>query len=272
MSDYDQLATIYDLDLGYKTNDIPMYLRYAQMQRSPILELACGTGRLLLPLAKRGFEVYGVDNSPAMLDVARQKIAKEEDLIRGKITLVDADMQDVGANPASLLHGIKFNLVIIAFNSFLHLLTRPDQERTLGSIRELLSDHGLLIIDIFAPHHHVLAQEDNTQIYRHIRYDEATGKTYVRSDRVNRNLAEQTQDVEYVYDEIQESGQIERTIRTVRTRFVFRYEMELLLELAGYEVDELLGGYNRQRYDYYSGVMVFVAKKSDRPPGDRLYL
>ena len=255
MGDYDQLATIYDLDIGDKTDDIPMYLRYARMQRSPILELACGTERILLPLAKQGFEVYGVDNSPAMLEVARQKIAREEDSIRGKITLIDGDMQNVKLDT-------KFSLVIIAFNSFLHLFTHKDQAQALENIREMLSDDGLLIIDIFAPHHHILSQEDDVQIYRHIRYDESTGKTYVRSDRVRRNLAEQTQDVEFIYDEIQEDGTIERTIRMIRTRYVFRFEMELLLQMSGYKVVDLFGGYNGQRFDYYSGVMGFVVEKA----------
>ncbi|MCZ6676816.1 MAG: class I SAM-dependent methyltransferase [Candidatus Poribacteria bacterium] len=272
MSDYDQFAAIYDLDMGHKTDDIPMVRRYAQMQGSPILELACGTGRILIPLAKQGFDVYGVDNSPAMLDVARQKVAKAEDSLRGKITLIDGDMQDAGSDPTSPLHSIKFNLVLIAFNSFLHLLTRQDQERTLRNIRNILSDNGLLLIDIFAPHHHVLAQADDTQIYQHIRYDEARGKTYVRSDRVRRNLAQQTQEVEFIYDELQADGDIKRTIRTVHTRYVFRYEMELLLELTGYEVVDLFGGYDGERYDYHSGIMVFVARKSDCLPRNRLYL
>ena len=270
MSDYDQLAQVYDLDLGDKRDDIPMYLRYAQMQQGPILELACGTGRLLLPLARQGFEVYGLDNSTAMLELAREKIAKEESSLSGKIVLVHGNMQDVSAHlrPADR----KFKLAFIAFNSFLHLLTHVDQQSALSGIRDVLSDDGLLIIDIFAPHHQILGQEDDTQIYQHVRHDEPTGATYVRSDRVRRNLAEQTQEVDFIYDIIQAGGAKERIVRTVRSRFVFRYEMELTLEAAGYETVALLGGYDGQPYDYYSGIMVFVTKKSDRRPPGRFYL
>ena len=270
MSDYDPLATIYDADLGTKTDDIPMYLKYAHQQGSPILELACGTGRLLLPLAEQGFDLYGIDASQAMLEVARNKIDAARHRINGKIVIGHGQMRQVADNP--LVRGLKFNLVIIAFNAFLHLLTQRDQEKTLTGIHNLLAENGLLVVDIFAPHHHVLAQVEDTRIHQHVRHDENTGETYIRSDRVRRNLAEQTQEVDFIYDVVRADGGIERKVYTVHSRFVFRYEMALLLEMTGYEVIALYGGYDGQHYDYHSGIMVFVVKKATKAAQNRLYL
>ena len=75
MTDYDIYARFYDLDHGDLDADLFMIQQLAARSGSPILELACGTGRVLLPLARQGYQVTGVDLSAAMLDVARRKAA-----------------------------------------------------------------------------------------------------------------------------------------------------------------------------------------------------
>jgi SAM-dependent methyltransferase len=72
---YEQTAKYYDLVHAELKDDIPLVLTLAGQGKGPILELGCGTGRLLLPLARAGYEVIGLDNSPAMLAKAKARLS-----------------------------------------------------------------------------------------------------------------------------------------------------------------------------------------------------
>lgn len=261
MNDFDQLASIYDLDMGTKEDDIPTYLRYAEELGAPILELGSGTGRVLLRLANQGFDVWGLDNSVGMMTIARQRVAQLQDQLSGNVRLIEEDMR------TEILDEPEFNLIFIAYNTFLHLTTRDDQLNTLRNIYHMLSDKGRVIIDIFTPRHRDLSQYDyhrrELPIYRGVYHDDISGYTYVRNDRVQLDLVNQLQVVEFIYDKIGQDGEIERESHLVQSRYIFRPEMELLLELAGFEIVELCGGYEANtEYDYHnSEVMVFVAQK-----------
>jgi len=109
MDDYSVYAQYYDLDHGSLDADLVMIEQYAALCGSPILELACGTGRALLPLARQGYQVTGVDISPNMLAIARRKI--ETDGLADKVTLVKQDMRRLA------LDG-RFNLAFVAAELF----------------------------------------------------------------------------------------------------------------------------------------------------------
>ena len=98
-------ACFYDLDLGQVDDDLLMIQQFARRCGSPVLELACGTGRVLLPLARQGHQVTGVDISPQMLDMARRKVAAEN--LGDRITLVHQDMRELDLDT-------KFNLATLS--------------------------------------------------------------------------------------------------------------------------------------------------------------
>lgn len=250
MSDYDTFAEIYDVDMGTKTDDIPMYRRYARNIGGPILEVGCGTGRIVFPFAQLGFEVWGIDNSPAMLRVAQQKLNGKTESIRERIQLIQADMRDFELEQ-------KFRLAILAYNTFMLLVNREEQESALRQIRNHLADQGKLIIDLFVPREHNLTKKE----YQSPKYDPVKGRTFIRIDSKRYDPVEQIQQIEYAYDYILDSGEMERVLKPISMRYVFPSEMELLLEKNGYKVEEKLGGYDGRRYDYYSGKMIFVAKR-----------
>ena len=75
MDQYADYAEFYDLGAG-GLDDVPFYLEYARQCGGPILELACGTGRILIPIAEAGYEIYGVDLSVNMLDRCKQRVAE----------------------------------------------------------------------------------------------------------------------------------------------------------------------------------------------------
>src|SRR3954471_22306929 len=103
--DYDVIAPFYDREHAHFSEDLDLYRNFAEACGGKILELACGSGRVLLPLAHEGYTLTGVDTSDAMLNIARQRL-QEEGLI-ARCTLVQQDMSALQLNQ-------KFRLAFIA--------------------------------------------------------------------------------------------------------------------------------------------------------------
>ena len=141
-----RLAQAYDAGMGAEAdamNDTPFYLglaRHAAARRQTVLELACGTGRVTLPIARAGIEIAGLDNAPAMLDIARRKAAAEG----LDIAWFEADMRHFDLDR-------RFGLVIVPYRSFLHLLTDEDQAACLSAVFRHLESGGRLALNFFAP-------------------------------------------------------------------------------------------------------------------------
>ena len=135
MNEYDAYAATYDVQYGEFTEDIPFYVEEASRAEPPVLELACGTGRVLIPVAQAGVRVVGLDASPAMVQACRHKVAELAEGVRARITLVDADMRDFAFDE-------RFGLVYCPFRAFLHLMTTEDQIAALRNIHAHLRDGG----------------------------------------------------------------------------------------------------------------------------------
>ena len=134
-------AVLYDAEEKQSQNDLPFYLAAARYARGPVLELACGTGRLTLALARAGIDITGLDISAPMLALAGKKAAKEglkAGLFRGDVR--------------SFRLKRKFKLIFIPFNSMQHLAGRADLERFFASVRAHLAPGGRFILDVFNPH------------------------------------------------------------------------------------------------------------------------
>src|SRR5215469_16835265 len=139
MHDYDLIAPFYDIEHDRFSEDLDMYRNYAELGGGKILELACGSGRVLLPLAQEGYELTGVDSSEKMLQIAQQRL--QEKHVESHCLLVKQDIR-------TLQLGQKYRLAIIALGSFGHITMRKDQQSTLAAIRAHLSTGATLIIDI----------------------------------------------------------------------------------------------------------------------------
>src|SRR5712691_9942305 len=93
MTDYDLIAPFYDIEHAHFDEDVNLYMNFAELCSGPLLELACGSGRLLVPLACEGYELTGVDSSISMLNLVRY--ALEEAGVAEKCTLVQENMSTV---------------------------------------------------------------------------------------------------------------------------------------------------------------------------------
>jgi SAM-dependent methyltransferase len=254
MDDFDAYVRFYDLDYGERDDDLLMIEQFASRCGSPILELACGTGRVLLPLAHAGYQVTGVDISPAMLAVARGKVAAEG--LEDHVTLIEQDMRHLH------LDG-RFNLAFVAVNSFLHLPTTDDQLLALCSIRQHLNPGGILLLDLFHPDLNRLLDAEGRLFLEKTMTDPETGHRLMKFYTRQVDLGRQVLDVTFIVDEVDGQGQVRRTLFPFSMRYLFRAELELLLRHAGFKVEAIYGSYDLDEFGSDSDKMIAVARCPD---------
>ena len=143
--EYDPIAEYYDHVPDYRDrNDVSFFVELAKEINGRVLEIGSGTGRILIPIAREGMEITGLDNSEAMLKICRDKLSKEPETVREKVRLIKSDMREFDA-------GRKFNLVIAPFRPFQHLLTVEDQLSCLRTVHNHLVENGVFVLDLFNP-------------------------------------------------------------------------------------------------------------------------
>ena len=139
------VAQIYDQVIPYRDRpDVEFFVDTAIESGSPVLEVGCGTGRVLIPTARAGISITGLDLSDHMLDVCRAALKEESRDVQERVNLVQGDMRDFNL-------GQKFALITTPFRSFQHLITTVDQIKCLGNIHRHLQPGGTFILDIFNP-------------------------------------------------------------------------------------------------------------------------
>jgi SAM-dependent methyltransferase len=252
-SDYELLARYYDLEFANYDADFGFYVGFASCGGSPLLEFGCGTGRLLVPLAEAGYEVTGIDLSPGMLARAHARLAARPDL-EGRVSLVQADARQYAPTE-------RYGMAFWAINSFMHLSTQADQLLALERAREALGEGGLLILDLFQPDPHVLAEADGRLTHDFTWALPEGGGQVVHTSSRRLDLAQQTLHVTYFYDESNPDGQTRRTVAPFTMRYLHRFEAQLLLERAGFIIEALYGSYDLDEFDADSQRMIFVARK-----------
>jgi len=154
MSEYDIWADVYDLQYEGYEEDIPFYVGEAERAAPPVLELACGTGRVTIPIAQAGVDVIGLDSSPEMLAVAQRKVVQLSPEVKERIRLLEADMRDFSLDE-------RFGLIMIPFRSFLLLLSVEHQKRALLNIHRHLRPDGHLALNIFIPDLGIIASHSS---------------------------------------------------------------------------------------------------------------
>lgn len=251
------LAHYYDLEYSDYRADVDFYRQYALAldpgKALPVLELGCGTGRILLDLAKAGFSVTGVDSSAEMLGIARVHV--EGGGVQDRVRLVPGDMR----HPVSR-DGSRFNMAFCALNTFAYLRTTDDQLSMLRAVKESMVRHGLLILDLTPPWPDLLPPEDGEVVYQGAFHDPETGGTLHKLVTGRAEPSTQTHQVRLLYDLERPDGALSRVSKEETFRWTGRYEMELLLRTGGYTVEQLYGDYDLNDFEDHSERMIFVAR------------
>ena len=229
---YDPIARLYDPWSASVTEDVEFYVEEALSAGGPVVELACGTGRITVPVAKAGVSVIGVDSSAGMLAVARELAAAS-----GVSERVDLRLGDLREPPVPE----RVPLVLVPFRSLLHMTTETDRERALGAARELLEPGGRLVFDVFAP-----AQEDI----------EATDGRWLEREpgifeRADWDEGERTLTLSVRRGE---------EASTMELAWLSALEWRRLLERAGFEIEAHYGWFDRRPYSGQED-FVFVAER-----------
>lgn len=250
---FDGFARFYDGDYRDYTADIPLVLATAQAAGSAGLELGCGTGRVLLPLAQAGFTVTGIDGSPALLALARRK-AQAAGLAE-RIELVQADMRHFR------LPRQGFDFAFAVSNTLMHLTTQADQLAALKTAARHLRPGGVLLLDLFHPDIAYLESVAGVQELADQWQDTATGAQVLKWTTRHLDVARQLQETVFIYEEIFPDGRSSQTTFAFSLRFWWPSEGALLLEKAGFAVTDLLGDFDGSSYGNGSERLIFRAQK-----------
>ncbi|WP_322480311.1 class I SAM-dependent methyltransferase [Thermogemmatispora sp.] len=252
VNDYDTIAAFYDIEHAHFLEDLDLYRDFAELcgPYGPLLEVACGSGRLLVPLAREGYELTGVDISANMLERARQRLAQEGLLSR--VTLVQQDMRALHLEQ-------RFRLAFIALGSFAHLTARKDQQQTLALLRAHLVTGATLILDL--SNADARAMENlSGQLLHQGTWSCADGSFLTHFVSPSASTTRHVLDLIHFYDQYCQGEIVRRTVTRTSFYLFERSELELMLEQAGFVVKDVYGSYEMAPYELQSPRMIFIAE------------
>jgi SAM-dependent methyltransferase len=239
-------AEFYDQEFAVRDAEIPFYLKQAQFSRGPVLEVACGTGRLTLPIARAGIDVTGLDVSAPMLAQARRKAEAE----RVAVTWIHQDCRTMRFDRT-------FAIVFSATNAMQHLLDLDSVSAFLTSAYNALHADGTLILDVFNPDPAKLARTPATR-YHHKTINNNGSDAEIRVEIAScYQAASQILNFHLYYTN---NG---RTIRTkeVNMRCFFPEELLALCRLNGLEVVRRCGNYDESPFSDESPKQILFCRK-----------
>jgi SAM-dependent methyltransferase len=253
------LARYYDLDLEDDPGDLDLYLALAARTGGPILELAVGSGRLAVPLARAGYAVTGVDLDPAMLDRARAAwpatpgAGPGRRSVGGSLELIEADL-------VTLELPQRFGLAFIALNSLFQVGPFERQRAALGSLARHLRPGGVAVVDIELPDAAELATWDGRLVLDWIREDpQAPGSTVMRTSSARHDAVSATTQLSIIYDVTDPAGHVRRVSRSDRLHLLTVQQLEDAAVAAGLEVEVLAGDHQATPLGPFSPRVVLIA-------------
>ena len=237
-SSYDAIpdfGLLYDsVPLYAERQDVGFYVEEAKTARGSVLEVGCGTGRILLPIARAGGSITGLDGSRQMLERCRANLAAEPAAVQRRVRVVRNDMRtfDLGAT---------YSLIIAPFRVVQHLTTIDDQLRFLATVARHLAPQGRLIFDVFNPRFDMLVGADGVEREDTPEQRLPDGRTFRRAYRIARvRWLDQVSEAELVY---YVDGT--RYVQAFEMRWYLVAELRNLLARAGFRVREMYGDFAR---------------------------
>jgi SAM-dependent methyltransferase len=252
MSFYATIARYYDAEHQDKTDDLLLFSHLAAEYGSPVFEVAAGTGRVMLHLAKNGYEVHGIDIEPAMLNRARQH-ADSLPGLRERLTFIEGDVLKHATD-------VRYPLVLIPYNGLMHFLKADDQLALMRRMRALIADDGLLVIDLPNPADSYAAQDSDAMLLQKTFLEADSGHLVMQYAISSLDRTEQVLRVTWIYDEISGDGTLKRTFAPVVFRYFFYAELRWLLELTGFTVEAVYGSPERDPYQEGCERMIVFAR------------
>jgi SAM-dependent methyltransferase len=246
---FDRFARLYDWEHDQYLLDVDVHVAFAARFGGPVLELACGSGRLLAPLAQAGFRATGVDSSAAMLERARQRL----DALGVHAELVEQRMEALDLDD-------RFRTIILGLDSFGLLVKRDDQLSALRAAKRHATHDARLILDVSNGNLRGASEPPEELLHDMTLPDPDTGRPITKFVLRRPKPAEQLDELMFFYDEQDQRGYLKRSMVELRLRWFTRFELELLLQTAGWQIEELYGGYDLAAYGPTSDRILLVAR------------
>lgn len=228
MSFYDAFASIYEDWSAEMTDDVPFYVELARETDGPLVELAVGTGRVAIEVARAtGRPVLGIDSSPAMLALARERAGAAG----AQLELREGDMRELELDEPA-------GLVYCPFRSLLHLPTWADRRRVFERVHTSLRPGGRFAWNAFVFDPRIAVRVDGE-------WQEQNG-------------------IRHRIDQFKHDNRLDITLEsgsTISLWWLNRSEWEALIEVAGFEVEALYGGFDRRPFDESANEFVWVVRK-----------
>lgn len=256
---YDVIAKHYDAAYASKMDlvDLPFYLELAKKSRGPVLEIGCGTGRVLLPIARHRIQIHGVDNSTAMLRILKSHLASEPLEVRRKVHLYKGDMRSFRLKK-------KFPLVILPFRPLQHMFTLKDQVSALQTAAFHLHRRGTLAFDVFYPKLEVISSGIGEEI-KELEWTEGSNpervvRRFFRKDAVDK--IHQNFNFTFIF----RTYEGDRLIREASEAFALSYytypHIQALFQLADLEIVKQYGSFAKAPLGNSATEMIFLLRSA----------
>jgi 2-polyprenyl-3-methyl-5-hydroxy-6-metoxy-1,4-benzoquinol methylase len=239
-------AEFYEQEFAARVHEIPFFLKHARLATGPVLEVACGTGRLTFPLARAGIAITGLDVSRPMLEIARRKSSAE----KLPITWLEQDCRFIDC-------GQTFGLIFSATNAMQHLHDLESIGAFLTSTRNALLPGGTLILDVFNPAPAKLARTAATR-YLQKTFPDAAGRE-IRVEAASQYDAA-TQILNFTLNYLRD-GALLRT-KEVNVRCFYPEELLALCRYNGLEVIQRFGDYDETPFEKNSPKQIVLCRKA----------
>ena len=238
--------------------DRDFYVELAKKIGGPVLELACGTGRILLPIAREGIAIHGVDLSSAMLDTLRRNLQREPKDVRELVSLVQDDMRTFRSNR-------EYRLVIIPFRPLQHMYTVEDQLAALTTAAFHLEEEGILAFDVFFPRGFEMISlgigEETLELEWVMKSDPGKiVRRYLRKesvDKINQNFT-----ATFIFRTYQDGKLVKEETEPLKMSYYTYPHLRALFLLAGLEIVEEYSSFDKAPLDNSARQMIFILKRS----------
>lgn len=254
--DVEEIGLLYDNVTLYNARpDVDFYVEEALTHGGKVLEIGCGTGRILIPAARQGAEITGLERSPRMLAQCKARLAEEPPEVQKNATLVQADMRDFNL-------GRQFSIIMIPFRPLQHLVAVSEQISALRAMHRHLEPGGRLVFDVFNPKIQYLVEDNSREREDTAEVVLPDGRAFRRTARVAAvHVADQYNEIELIYYVRGTDGKIQRLVQGFPMRWYWRYEVEHLLARCNFRVKAIFGDFNRSPLTDVSPEMIFMAER-----------
>jgi SAM-dependent methyltransferase len=231
-----ECAWLYDMATVF--DDLDFYLERAVRHGSPVLELACGTGRIGIPLAEAGHEVWGLDLSDEMLLEYGKKMSSLPSETRARLHINNGDMAEFDLDR-------EFPLIIIPYRSFQGLTEPEERKSCLSCVLNHLAPNGIFILNTFQPYGHLDQSWCQSETIFRVLEPKNTGiRIRVADHRKWIDIERQVLQPDLIYYVTFPDGTEERVVEPLTLAYFYEDQLRSLLQNHGFEIIEAIGDYD----------------------------